>query len=443
LLRLAGVALGGGALTGIGCRRPEATGATAALADLAARYATLTLRLARQQPSLVEQWLGPAEAAAVPRVPVPVLQAEAVDLLGAVTTLLASDRWQRHRDKVTAATLTSPHLATDLDRAAYLAGQVRALEAAAGRLLGDSQSFRDDAVRTFGRAMPRRDAARLEAVRQDLALLLPGPGSLAERHAAFRRAAAVPPDRVEAVFAAAVDWCRTATRRHLPLPDGETLAITAEDAAGWAAFSRPTGTRSSAVWVARRGGADAAHLLQLAAHEGAPGHHAQHVLAAATLVDGLGWQERRLHPGFGPHRLYAEGAAEAGTDLLLPEAVRIGLCAEQLLPAAGLPVALAEPLVRIERRAAALDIEVAHITADYLDTSLGSAAAADRLRDEALVLDPAGMLAFAEKQRLYLLAYPLGRSLVTAALGAGDEPSRWHHLATIATTLTLAGAPGE
>ena len=173
------------------------------------------------------------------------------------------------------------------------------------------------------------------------------------------------------------------------------------------------------MWVARGGGSDAAHLLQLAAHEGTPGHHAQHVLATAQLVEARGWTERALTPAFGPHRLLAEGAAEAGAELLLPLEVRERVCAEVMMPAAGLPPALAPQLVRVERLVAALDLEVAQVAAAYLDTSLSMEAATVRLRDEALVLDPPGMLAFIEKQRSRVLAYPLGRRLVLDAVRAG------------------------
>lgn len=417
------------------------TDARLTLPALAGRYVQLTQALALHQPSLIEAWLGPAPAPAGPRRPVAALRAETTALATDLTTLAAASAAADAVNTTAAADATTA--IPDTARLRYLAGQARALDAAAARLLGESTTFAIHAERTFGHVAPPRDGAALDALRADLAALLPGPGSLAERHAAFRRAAAVPPDRVEAVFAAAVDWCRRAAGPLLPLPAGETLTTRAEDTTGWAAFSRPTGPRTSELWVARRGGADAAHLLQLAAHEGTPGHHAQHLLAAAALVEGRGWTERALHPGFGPHRLFAEGAAEAGAALLLPEDVRIRVLADVLLPAAGQSPALAAPLARVERRAAALDLEVAYIAAEYLDTSLSVAATTTRLRDEALVLDPAGMVGFIEKQRTYLLAYPLGRRLVTAALGDGPAATRWARLATIATTLTLPGGVGE
>ncbi len=434
--------------TGLAASLPACDGVSVSTTDprllpaaLADRYVRLTQALALHQPSLIEAWLGPAPAPAGPRRPVAAIRAETAALLTDLSMLTAA---AAAAEVVNAAVTPAAAVGiTDMARLRYLTGQARALDGAAARLLGESMAFAAQATRTFGHAAPPRDAAALDAVRAELAALLPGPGSLAERHAAFRRAAAVPPDRVDAVFAAAVDWCRRAAGPHLPLPAGETLTTRAEDTTGWAAFSRPTGPRASDLWVARRGGADAAHLLQLAAHEGTPGHHAQHVLAAATLVDGRGWTERALHPGFGPHRLVAEGAAEAGAALLLPEDVRIRVLAEVLLPAAGQSPALAAQLARVERRAAALDLEVAYIAAEYLDTSLGGEATTARLRDEALVLDPAGMVGFIEKQRIYLLAYPLGRRLVTAALGDGPDAARWARLATIATTLTLPAGDGE
>ncbi len=319
----------------------------------------------------------------------------------------------------------------------YLRGQIAALDAAAGRLLGESQSFADEALTTLGHTPPARDRAGLDALRQRLSEALPGPGTLAERHAAFRQSMAVPPDRIEAVFAAAVAWCRTTCRDLLPLPADESLTTRVADEAGWEAFSRPAGPRASDLLVARRSSADAAHLLQLAAHEGTPGHHAQHVLATAELVEARGWIERALTPAFGPHRLMAEGAAEAGADLLLPLETREQVCREVLLPAAGQSPAAAARLVAVERHVADLGMEVAYIASDYLDSSLSTEVIAARLRDDALVLDPAGMVAFIEKQRAKVLAYPLGRTLVWQALGAVPSAARWPRFGQISTTLRL------
>lgn len=387
-------------------------------------YVRLSLSLARHQPSLVETWLGPAAWGDGTREPVAAIVARLGELQQAMTAM------------------SPPADDDELARRRYLTSQLRALAVAAGRLSGASASFADEAERALGVRPPAREAAALDGLRQELSERLPGRGSLADRHAAFRAAHAVPAARVEAAFAAAVAWCREAARPLLPLPAGEAITLRAADERGWAAFSRPHDARTSDVWVARGGGSDVAHLLQLAAHEGTPGHHAQHVLAMAALVESRGWTERALTPAFGPHRVLAEGGAEAGAELLLPLDVRERICADVLLPAAGQRRALAPQLVRVERLVAALDLEVAHIAADYLDTSLGTEAASARLRDEALVLDPAGMLAFIERQRSRVLAYPLGRRLVGTALAAVPAETRWRRFAAISTLLDADPPPG-
>ncbi len=382
-------------------------------------YVRLALSLAQHQPSLIDTWLGPAAWGEGTREPVAAIQAR----VGELRTAMAA--------------MTPSADAAEQARRRYLDGQVQALAVAAGRLAGASASFADEAAAALGARPPARDAVALDRVRQELSERLPGPGSLAERHAAFRQRHAVPAARVEAVFAAAIAWCREAVASHLPLPAGERIALIPSDERGWAAFSRPHDPRVSDVWVSRHGGSDVAHLLQLAAHEGTPGHHAQHVLATARLVERLGWTERALSPAFGPHRLLAEGAAEAGAELLLPLEVRTRVCAERLMPAAGQRPTDAAQVVQTERLVAALDLEVAHIAADYLDSPLGTEAATTRLRDDALVLDPAGMLAFIERQRSRVLAYPVGRRLVSAALGQTPAAERWARFAAITTFLDV------
>ena len=442
LLRGARMAIVGGTAAALtGCRGGARSAVPAmTVAALAERYTRLTLRLAKQQPSLVEAWLGPPSWNDGPRVPAPALRAETSGLLEDLQRVMAHAAPTASWVPPEAGRRVAPgDVAPNWDsvRLAYLAGQILALDDAAGRLLGESRTFAEESQHSFGHAAPPRDAGALDALRQRLSELLPGRGTLAERHATFRRSLAVAPDRVEAVFAAAVTWCRAAARDVVPLPDGEALTTCAADDAGWAAFSRPTGPRASELWVSRRGGADAAHLLQLAAHEATPGHHVQHVLAMAELVEARGWTERALTPSFGAHRLLAEGAAEAGADLLLPVDTRERVCREVLLPAAGQRPAVAGQLVRIERLAADLGIEVAHIANDYLDSSLPSADVAARLRDEALVLDPAGMVAFIEQQRSKVLAYPLGRRLVQQVLDSTPAGARWARFSAISTTLTF------
>ena len=52
--------------------------------------------------------------------------------------------------------------------------------------------------------------------------------------------------------------------------------------------------------------------VDLAAHEGYPGHHANNVLLEKNLVKGMGWLEFSVYPLFSPQSLIAEGSANYG-----------------------------------------------------------------------------------------------------------------------------------
>jgi hypothetical protein len=86
------------------------------------------------------------------------------------------------------------------------------------------------------------------------------------------------------------------------------------------------------------------------------------------------------------------------------------------MPSANVDAALAPQLVRVEGLAAAAEPIVITIARDYLDGRLTSAEAADRLGGQALVSDPGSFVAFIERRRTRVLAYPLGRQLAHAML---------------------------
>src|SRR5690606_885391 len=115
----------------------------------------------------------------------------------------------------------------------------------------------------------------------------------------------------------AVESCRRRVRALVVLPDGEDVQVEQATGLGLQGRADYLGSRRSRVIVDGSGPIDVARLVWVAAHESYPGHHLQHVLADHALVQGRGWQERALHPGFGRHLLCAEGAAEAGAAQLL------------------------------------------------------------------------------------------------------------------------------
>lgn len=372
------------------------------VAALAARYVQLTRGLARHDPSLIDHWLEPPPADDTPRVPVATLRAGTDRLAGDVAAALPRTSGPERR------------------RAEHLDGQVRALQLAARRLLGESLPFDAEARLGLGLDPMRPNLVRIETAREALDAELPGTDPLAERVARFRTAFLVPDDLREATLHAALDVCREATlAAGLPLPAGESVEVVLVHGLPWDAHAQYVGSHRTRIDVNASQPMDVARALRIACHEGYPGHHAQHLWMAGTLVAERGWTEFALVPGFGPSLLVAEGAAEAGSDVAVPPERRANIYQRRLAPTAGLahvpPEAWAR-LVRVETLLADIEPIVGDVARAYLDNHINGAATEERLAAEALLPAPEAFVPFIERRRTRVLAYPEGRRLVTRRL---------------------------
>jgi hypothetical protein len=417
------------AVAGVGtaCRATSvAVAPGASLGDVAEHYVRLALGLAQHQPSLVEQWLGPENWRPGPRRPVSELRGEL--------------------DGLQSAFASSALDGEPAERIAYLGNQIVALEIATRRLSGDAMSFAEEA-RAFGAdvgAFVDRLAAiarsePVESARADLERRLPGHARLHERYAAFRTRHAIAPARLGPVIAAALDRCRVRVRARIELPEFERVELESSGEAGLEGRARYVGGFRSRVWIAAGGPTDLARLVWLVAHESYPGHHVQYVLSDRDAVLAHQWHERQLCPSFGRHLLCAEGAAEAGAALLTEGDGFRDLCGA-LASQAGVRAADIDDLVAVHRLVTELDLEIAVVARAYLGGEMSREAATASLTEQALVPDAPGLLQVIERQRTRMLAYPIGRRLVSAAVAAAPEADRWQRLAGIATTLTFPGS---
>jgi hypothetical protein len=393
---------------------------------VAERYVRLALQLAQHQPSLVDSWLGPASWQPGPRRPVSEI-ASAIGEVRAATAELSAE-------------------AEPNERWRYLQQQLAALAVAARRLSGDSMRFVEETVASLGSDAgemvnrPGRDASHTDAIPAaawtELQRRLPGRGPLHERYAAFRSHHALSPTQVTRALPAAVAGCRRRVLPHIPLPESESVQLETTTGLGLEGRAVYQGDFRSRVLADTSGPIDLARLLWLVAHETYPGHHLQHVLADRDLVQAQQWSERALHPSFGRHLLCAEGAADAGAALLFDGGAFEEAC-EEVAQAAGLGRSEVPDLVAVHRAVAELDLIIAATARAYLDGDLGREAAAEQLTSRALVGDAHQFLFVIERQRTRILAYPVGRRLVTADVSSAPSLDRWSRLASIATTMTL------
>ncbi|HQY05909.1 MAG TPA: hypothetical protein PLQ52_07570 [Lacunisphaera sp.] len=207
----------------------------------------------------------------------------------------------------------------------YLTKQLRAMEARLEMIGGRKFRFDEESSLLFDAVAPTHPEEHFRAMVIELGATLPGPGTLPERLASFRKKFIIPPDRLGAVFQAAIKAAREQTLRHISLPAGESFTVEYVTNKPWGGYNWYKGDFHSVIQVNTDLPSFIDRAVDLAAHEGYPGHHVYNALIEETLVDGKGWVEFSLYPLYSPQSLIAEGSANLGIDMAFPAAERLAV----------------------------------------------------------------------------------------------------------------------
>lgn len=263
---------------------------------------------------------------------------------------------------------------------------------------------------------PPGDRHSTEAL-QKLEKLLPGPGSLAARVARFREQFVIPPQRRRAVFERALAECRARTRAKWRLPAGEKLNVewTSDVDAAW---HRYEGHYRSTLRLNPAAVAFVSAAVDVACHEGYPGHHAQFVLMEAHAGPAGLPVEDTVVLLRSPLSMMREGAANYGVELAFPPAERRVFEHDVLFPLAGLDSAQARKYREVTRLADELSSNVAPVARDYRDRRLSPERARNALESSALVTSPEALLRFVDRLGPYVLGYTAARDKVRSYVEA-------------------------
>jgi hypothetical protein len=317
-------------------------------------------------------------------------------------------------------------------RQAYLDRQLAAVAARLAMLGGERLSFDEEARRLYDADPPRKSEAEFQAVLDRIEALLPGAGALVDRYAAFRQAFTIAPERVDAVFRAAIDACRERTVARLALPAGESFAVEYVTGKSWSGYNWYQGGFRSLIQVNTDLPITIDRAIDLACHEGYPGHHVYNVLLEQHLVRDRGWVEFSVYPLFSPQSLIAEGTANFGIDVAFPGDARLAFERDVLYPLAGLDPSTAARYSAVQALVEDLGYAGNEAARRYLDGEIDRAAAEAYLQRYAMM--PADRAAqrvrFMDQYRSYVINYNLGQDLVRAYVerlgGTADNPGeRW------------------
>jgi len=325
-----------------------------------------------------------------------------------------------------------PTAALDRLRRDYLIAQTRATLTRLHMLRGSRLTFDEESRALYGAVAPTYDEGYFDEALKALDGLVPGDGPLASRVEAFRQRFVVPPGKLDAVFRAAVDACRQQTVAHLTLPAGEQFTIEYVTGKSWSGYNWYQGNYRSLIQVNTDLPIFIDRALDLACHEGYPGHHVYNVLLEHHLVRGRGWQEFTVYPLFSPQSLIAEGTANFGIDVAYPASERVTFERARLFPLAGLDPATAPKYYEVLAVLARLDYAGNEAARRYLDGRITASQAADYLVTYTLSSRQRAeqRVRFFDQYRSYVINYNLGKDLVRAYVerlgGAVDKPgARW------------------
>lgn len=386
--------------------------------EAAPRYVRLVLAVGQHDPDYVDAYYGPPEwkkEAETARHPLSGIRTEAVSLVESIRSLPAEaqDEMSRLRRR-------------------YLERQLEALIARVDMLGGKRLTFDEESRALYDAVAPTLSEEHFERLASDLGRILPGSGPLTERYDAFRKQFEIPRPRLDAVFEAAIAACRDRTRPHIPLPAEESFRVEYVTGKTWSGYNWYQGGFRSLIQVNTDLPISIDRAVDLACHEGYPGHHLYNVLLEKSLVRDRGWVEFSVYPLFSPQSLIAEGSANFGIEVAFPGRERIEFEKATLFPLAGLDPARAEEFAQVRTIVDRLSYAGNEAARRYLNGEIDASRAAEWLTRYALM--PADRAAqrvrFFDQYRSYVINYNLGKDLVRRHIeargGTADRPEkRW------------------
>jgi hypothetical protein len=380
-----------------------AAGADVAALDAIGRdFVVLGHALGRHDPPYVDAYYGPDSLKAIAlrdSLPMPEIRARAESLLTQLGPAGATPAYQDSLVRM---------------RHDYLRGQLTAMVARVRIVSGERLPFDEEASLLFGVTPPSHADAHFDSLLAQLDSALPGRGALAERFQRFRARVTIPPARVDTVFKRAIAECRARTAARIELPAGERFDLEYVTGTSWNAYNWYKGGFASLIQVNTDLPIAIDRAIDLACHEGYPGHHVYNALIEQTLVRERGWVEFSLYPLFSPQSLIAEGSANLGIDMAFPEPERTIFERDSLFPLAGLDPELAERNAQVRRIYERLNFARNAVARRYLNGEIDRAQA-ERAMTRYWLSAPdaaAKTVRFIDEYRSYVINYNLGRDLV-------------------------------
>jgi hypothetical protein len=388
--------------------------------NIAERYVKLILKVGKFDPDYVDAYYGPEE-------------------WKPDSSFKADSSTLKHLDSETDALLDSmeslgKYNADEMQtlRFRFLFKQMLALKTKIFMLQGGHLPFDQETKALYDAQAPHYTREHFQKIIDELDKMLPGHGSVTDRFEKFRAQFIIPKDKLDKVFTAAINECRKRTLDHIRLPSDENFKVEYVNNQPWGGYNWYKGNSYSVIQVNTDLPIYIDRAVDLAAHEGYPGHHVYNTLLERNLVRQRGWMEFTVYPLFSPQSLIAEGTANFGIEMAFPGDSRIKFEKEVLFPIAGLDSSQADEYYNALELVEQLSYAGNEAARNYLNGEWDRDTAVGWLQKYELMSKERAekRMSFIDKYRSYVINYNLGKDIVKNYVerngGTKDNPSkRW------------------
>ncbi len=419
-------------------------GAADPMNAVAEKYAHLVLALGQHDPDYVDAFYGPAEWKTQAE-----KEKKSLDQIAAQAQQLMVDGTLAARALVDSGQASHSDAATTPDgemvklRREYLQKQISALAARVRMLKGEKLKFDDESRALYDAVAPTYPDSHFDEILKQLEAKIPakngqsGSGAsrtgtlLWQRYEEWRKPFMIPKDKLDAVFQAAIKECRARTLAHVALPPNESFTVEYVTNKPWGGYNWYKGNFHSVIQVNTDLPIFIDRAVDLAAHEGYPGHHVYNSLLEKNLVRDRGWVEFSVYALFSPQSLIAEGTANFGREVAFPnKAERMKFEKEVLFPAAGIDATRADEYYAVQDLMKDLNYAVNEAARRLINGEIDEPGAIEWLQ-KYNVMEPARAqqrVKFIQRYRSYVINYNLGEEMVKRYIekrSGADPEKRW------------------
>ncbi len=218
----------------------------------------------------------------------------------------------------------------------FLLKQLIAIKAKIAMIDGKKYKFDEESKLLYDAVAPHHEQTYFTEILSELDKLLPGKGDVAKRFEKYRKQFVIPKDLLDTVFTTAITEGRRRTLEHIDLPSNEHFIVEYVSNKPWGGYNWYKGNNFSVIQVNTDLPIYIDRAIDLACHEGYPGHHVFNTLLETNLLKGKNWVEYYVYPLFSPMSLIAEGTANYGIKVAFPGKERVEYEKKVLFPLAGI-----------------------------------------------------------------------------------------------------------